>query len=134
MANYKVNEVSKTICVSGELTAIEKNILATYIASGYRVREKKETKKRVGYTDIKVYLKNKEKEDILAAFDKKAKEKIVDKNGKEREGGYLVALKWFKENHAEEYNEIKEAKNPKKEEKKEENKDENKEEKKEEKK
>lgn len=110
MANYKVNEKSKTISVFGELTPIEKNILATYIESGYRVREKKEAANRIKYADIEVYLKNNKKEDVLKKFDDKQAEQIVDKNGNKRKGGYLVALKWFKENYADIYAAIKEAK------------------------
>lgn len=113
MANYKVNEKSKTISVSGELTPIEKNIVEAYIASGYKVREKKDAVNRVKYADIEVYLKNNDKEDVLKAFDAEQKKEIVDKNGKKRKGGYLVALKWFKENHADTYKEIKEAKEKK---------------------
>ena len=113
MANYKVNEKSKTISVSGELTPIEKNIIATYIASGYKVREKKDAVNRIKYADIEVYLKNNKKEDVLKEFDEEQKKEIVDKNGKKRKGGYLVALKWFKKEHADIYAEIKKAKEEK---------------------
>ena len=43
MANYKVNEKSKTISVSGNLTDIERSIISTYISNGYKVKEKKNT-------------------------------------------------------------------------------------------
>ena len=42
MANYKVNEKSKTISVSGALTEIERGIISTYILNGYKVKEKRE--------------------------------------------------------------------------------------------
>lgn len=108
MANYKVNEKSKRITVSGKLTEIEQQIIGVYLSQGFKVSEK--TKKRIVEADIKSYLSKNDKKDVIEAFDKKKEAKITDKNGKERKGGYLVALKWFKENHSDLYEAVKKSK------------------------
>lgn len=108
MANYNVSPKSKRITVSGKLTEIEQQIVGVYLSQGYKISEK--TKKRIVEADIKSYLSKNGKNDVIEAFDKKKEAKITDKNGKQRKGGYLVALKWFKENHSDLYNAVKEAK------------------------
>ena len=60
MANYKINKKSKSISVSGVLTETEKEILSTYIKSGYVVREKRATNAATVKDD-----------DIIAYFDEK---------------------------------------------------------------
>ena len=96
MANYKINQKSKSISVSGVLTETEKEILSTYIKSGYVVREKRQT------TAATV-----KDEEGKAKYEAEKSKKKIDKNGKERKAGFLVALKWFKDNYAEAYKEIK---------------------------
>ena len=53
MANYKINEKSKTISVSAELTSVEASIISAYIKNGYTVKEKRASSAaRVGDEDI----------------------------------------------------------------------------------
>lgn len=111
MANYKVNEKSKTISVSGALTEIERGIISTYILNGYKVKEKREaTAARVSNDDIIAFFDGKEDEKGKAAYEAEKNKKMKDKNGKERKAGFLVALKWFKANYADAYKEIAENK------------------------
>ena len=126
MANYKVNEKSKTISVSGTLTEIERTIVSTYITSGYKIKEKrKSTAATVGDDDIIKYFKSQkddegnmtaEAEKLYKEYEAKKDEKMKDKNGKERKSGFLIALKWLKEEHYEIYDVLMEKaeKNPKK--------------------
>lgn len=109
MANYTISEKTQRIIVSGKLTEIEQQIVSMYIGQGYKVSEK--SSKRISETDIVKYLEKQKDKETLADFNKEKEKKIKDKNGKERKAGYLVALKWFRENHAEAYSKIKEAKN-----------------------
>jgi len=99
------------------LTEIEKGIISTYIASGYKVKEKRvinETtkesaeKKRITKTVILEYLENDEKR--TKELESKKDELIIDKNGKERKGGWLVAIKWFKKEYPEDVKKILELK------------------------
>lgn len=107
MANYKVNEKSKTISVSGNLTDIERGIISTYISNGYKVKEKKNTGgSRVGDKDILKWFETNNDTAGKEKYEAEKNKQIVDKNGKERKAGYLVALKWFKENYAEAYKEL----------------------------
>lgn len=111
MANYKVNEKSKTISVSGALTEIERGIISTYILNGYKVKEKRvSTAARVGDDDIIAYFDEQKDAEGKKKYEAEKNKKIKDKNGKERKAGYLVALKWFKENYAEAYKEMAKAK------------------------
>ena len=111
MANYKVNEKSKTISVSGALTEIERGIISTYILNGYKVKEKREaTAARVSNEDIIAYFDEKKDAEGKKAYEAEKSKKIKDKNGKERAAGFLVALKWFKTNHAEAYKAIADSK------------------------
>jgi hypothetical protein len=113
MANYKVNEKSKTISVSGTLTEIERTIVSTYITSGYKIKEKrKSTAATVGDDDIIKYFQSQvddegnmtaEAEKLYKEYEAKKVEKMKDKNGKERKSGFLIALKWLKEEHYEIY-------------------------------
>lgn len=119
MANYKVNEKSKTISVSGALTEIERAIISTYILNGYKVKEKRVSNAaRIGDEDITKYLKEqkdekgeitKEAKAILDAYEAEKAKKIKDAKGKERKAGYLVALKWFKAEHYDIYDKLMEA-------------------------
>lgn len=109
MANYTISEKTQRIIVSGKLTEIEQQIVSMYIGQGYKVAEK--SSKRISETDIVKYLEKQKDKETLAAFNKEKEKQITDKNGKKRKAGYLVALKWFRENHAEAYDKIKEAKN-----------------------
>ena len=111
MANFKVNEKSKSISVSGALTEIERGIISTYILNGYKVKEKRASDAaRVSDKDICAYFDSQKDEEGKAKYEAKKNEKIKDKNGKERKAGYLVALKWFKENYAEAYQQMAQAK------------------------
>ena len=120
MANYKVNEKSKTISVSGALTEIERAIISTYILNGYKVKEKRvSTAARIGDKDITKYLNEqkdengeitKEAKAILDAYEKEKSKKITDAKDNERKAGYLVALKWFKKEHYDIYDKLMEAK------------------------
>lgn len=108
MANYAISEKTQRIIVNGKLTEIEQQIVSMYIGQGYKVAEK--SGKRVTEKDIIKYLEKEKDAATLEAFNKEKEKKITDKNGKERKAGYLVALKWFRINHAEAYQKIKEAK------------------------
>ena len=108
MANYKINKKSKSISVSGVLTETEKEILSTYIKSGYVVREKRATNAAtVKDDDIIAYFDEKKDADGKAKYEAEKEKKKIDKNGKERKAGFRVALKWFKTNYAEAYEAIK---------------------------
>lgn len=107
MANYKINEKSKTISVSAELTKIEESIISTYIKNGYTVKEKRASSAaRVGDEDILAYFDEKKDEAGKAKYEAEKEKKIKDKNGKQRKAGFLVALKWFKDNYADAYKAI----------------------------
>lgn len=111
MANYTINEKSKSISVSGELTATERSIIATYIAVGYKVKEKRHsTAARVNDDDIINYFDSKKDEEGKKEYEAQKAKKIKDKNGKERTAGFLVAMKWFKESHKEAYETIQKGK------------------------
>lgn len=114
MANYTINEKSKSISVSRELTATERSIIATYIAVGYKVKEKRNsTAARVNNDDIINYFDSKKDEAGKKEYEEQKNKTIKDKNGKERTAGFLVAMKWFKENHKDAYEKIKEDKKKK---------------------
>lgn len=113
MANYKINK-GKSISVLGELTEIEKDILAAYIKSGYVIKEKRSSSAArvsnddiVGYFQGKLEASNGDQEQIkeiqkeLEAYEAKKKEK---KDGKDI--GFLGAAKWFKETYYEAYDKI----------------------------
>lgn len=111
MANYKVNEKSKTISVSGALTEIERGIISTYILNGYKVKEKRvSTAAKVSDDDIIKYFDGKQDAKGKEEYEAEKNKKIKDKNGKERIAGYLVALKWFKAKHKDAYDAIVKAK------------------------
>ena len=107
MANYKINEKSKTISVSAELTSVEASIISAYIKNGYTVKEKRASSAaRVGDEDILAYFDEKKVEAGKAKYEAEKAKKIKDKNGKQRKAGFLVALKWFKDNYADAYKTI----------------------------
>lgn len=109
--NYTFNEKSKTISVSGELTAIEQSIIASYISAGWKVKEKRvSTAARVNNDDIINYFDSKKDEAGKKDYEAQKAKKIKDKSGKKRKAGFLVAMKWFKENYAEAYKEIQNSK------------------------
>ncbi len=111
MANYKINEKSKTISVSAELTSVEASIISAYIKNGYTVKEKRASSAaRVGDEDILAYFDEKKDEAGKKAYQEQKEKKIKDKNGKQRKAGFLVALKWFKDNYADAYKTIAEKK------------------------
>ena len=102
MANYKVNSKSKTVSVSGDLTEIERSIIAAYITSGYVVKEKRvSTAARVSNEDILKYFESINDKEAAGKYEAKKDEKI---NGKKI--GFLGAAKWFKENYYNAYDEI----------------------------
>ena len=104
MANFNVNEKSRTISVEGPLTTLEREIIGTYVMGGYKVKEKRISKViRLQRKDIEDYLKD---NPLLEEFKKKEKEKTLDKNGKLRENGFLKAMSWLKEKHYETYDAI----------------------------
>ena len=104
MANFNVNEKSRTISVEGPLTTVEREIIGTYVMGGYKVKEKRISKViRLQRKDIEEHLKN---NPLLVEFKKKEKEKTLDKNGKLRESGFLKAMSWLKEKHYETYDAI----------------------------
>lgn len=94
MANYTISEKTKKISVSATLTPIEQQIIAMYIGQGYTVVEKNNS--RLSEKDIINWLEKKKDTKGLEEFKAKKEELITDKNGKQRKGGYLIALKWFK--------------------------------------
>lgn len=108
MANYSVNEKTKKVIVTAELTEIEKQLVGIYLGQGYKITEKSNA--RINEKDIVEYLKKKDLKDVIDGFNKEKEKTITDKNGKKRKAGYLVALKWLRANHADVYTEIKKAK------------------------
>jgi len=113
-ANYTVNSKSKTISVSGELTEIETNIIATYIKSGFVVKEKRASSAaRVKDADILAYFDEQKDEEGKKKYKAEKDKKITDKNGKKRTAGFLVAVKWFKENYKDAYKAIEASKKKK---------------------
>ena len=77
MANYKINEKSKTISVSAELTKIEESIISTYIKNGYTVKEKRASSAaRVGDEDILAYFDEKKDEAGKAKYEAEKEKKI----------------------------------------------------------
>lgn len=108
--NYTINEKTKSIIISGTLTAAEEQLIKLKNATGaYTLKVKSEN--RVKEEDIIAYLNKKKKADVAAEFAKQKEATIKDKNGKERKAGYLVALKWFRENHKDLYEAVKAEKN-----------------------
>lgn len=106
MANYKVNSKSKTVSVSGDLTEIERSIIAAYITSGYVVKEKRvSTAARVSNKDILKYFEDLNDKKAAEVYEAKKHEKKDDK-----EIGFLGAAKWFKENYYNAYDEMMAAK------------------------
>lgn len=104
MANFNVNEKSRTISVEGPLTTLEREIIGTYVMGGYKVKEKRISKViRLQRKDIEAYLKGKP---LLEEFKEKEKVKILDKNGTARDSGFLKAMSWLKENHYKTYDAI----------------------------
>lgn len=104
MANFNVNEKSRTISVEGPLTTLEREIIGTYVIGGYKVKEKRISKViRLQRKDIEEELKN---NPLMEEFKKKEKEKKLDKNGKLRENGFLKAMSWLKDEHYETYDAI----------------------------
>lgn len=112
MANYTISEKTKKISVSAALTPIEQQIVTMYIGQGYTVIEKSNT--RVSESDIIKWLEKKKDTKGLEEFQAKKEEMITDKNGKQRKGGYLIALKWFKGKYKTATKEIQAAKAKKK--------------------
>ena len=110
MSNYNVNEKSKTISVSGVLTEVERNIISTYIMNGYKVKEKrKPDSSRIEDQDIINFFKNKKDEAGEKKYlEEKEKQITIAKKTKDgkpikKKAGFLVALKWFRENYKEDY-------------------------------
>ena len=106
MANFNVNEKSRTISVEGPLTTLEREIIGTYVMGGYKVKEKRISKViRLQRKDIEKYLKEKNKP-LLKEFEEKEKAKILDKNGTARDSGFLKAMSWLKEKNFKTYDAI----------------------------
>ena len=124
MANYKVNEKSKTISVSGMLTPIENSIISSYINAGYQIKEKRKVDRdptiKLTDDDIINYFDSKEDKTGKANYLAQKKTKVKDKNGKLRQGGFFKGLKWFKENYPNAYKALLDSKKPKDEEPKDE--------------
>ena len=107
--NYKIDAEKEIIYVSlGNLTAEETAEVMQLKTLGYKVMPKRTTSaKTPKENDILKWFDDNGKTAEKKEFEAKKKEKIVDKNGKEREGGYLIAIKWFRDNFPTEYKEIK---------------------------
>jgi hypothetical protein len=115
MANFTVNEKSRTISVEGTLNELEREIIGTYVRGGYTVKAKKIIKTvRLSNIDIEEKLKENHKE-IYENFETKKKEKITDKNGIKRKAGFLIAMEWLKTEHYEVYDKMMEEKEENKE-------------------
>ena len=96
MANYRINEKSKTISIGANLTEAEKNTIALYIAAGYKARPKSEVKSAQAKAKANEQLKKKEIEIILGKAKKEAElekfNKLCDvKNG----GNFFKARSWY---------------------------------------
>lgn len=103
--NYKVSVKQKKIYADiSKLTKDEKEIVSFYISSGYILAPKKKGTAKgdsLNLNSIIHYFAFKEDVDGMKKFFAKCDSKIVDKNGKERKGGFLVGRKWFKEEYKE---------------------------------
>lgn len=104
MANYTVSEKTKTIYVSDILSPVEQQIVAMHIGEGYKVVEK--SHKRLNEKEIENWFKKKKIEDGYEKFVAEKEKPRIDKNGKERKSGYLLALKWFRKTYPEAVDEI----------------------------
>lgn len=115
MANYRKNDKAKTITINGKLTNGEKEAIGIYMAQGYTVKpgkEKAENKKKrsaIKDGDIVAYFEKAGDKDGLTKYKAEKEKKYKDKNDVERKQGFLFALKWFKENYEDAYNEMKKA-------------------------
>lgn len=65
---------------------------------------------RVSESDIIKWLEEKKDTKGIEEFKAKKEEMITDKNGKQRKGGYILALKWFKSKYQTAETEIQAAK------------------------
>lgn len=114
MANYKVYEESKIVSVSGALTPLEESVVSLYMKQGYSVKTKRNSSGgRVSDADIIAFFKTAEDEEGKKKYLAEKNKEITDKNGKSRKAGYLVALKWFKENYKDDYKKIADSKKKK---------------------
>lgn len=113
MANYRKNDKAKTITINGKLTDGEKETIAIYLSQGYEVKpgkektESKKTRSAIKNSDIEAYFEKAGDKAGLTKYNAEKEKKYTDKNGVERKQGFLFALKWFKANYAEAYEEMK---------------------------
>ncbi len=119
-ANFKVNEKTKTVSISGTLTELEKIIVQQYISSGYRLVERRQQSPKqkakfeetrqlaVKDADILKYFEEAEDTEGRSAYIS-AKETMITiaRTGRQRKGGTVYAKKWFRENYPEAYEAIK---------------------------
>lgn len=82
------------------------NIINFLCGYGYKKEKKTTTSARVSDKDIIAYFDEKKDAEGKKAYEAQKAKTIIDKNGKERKAGYLVALNWFKANYKDEYEKI----------------------------
>jgi hypothetical protein len=108
--NYKVSVKQKKVYADiAKLTKEEKEIVQFYIGSGYVLAPKKKGTAKgdsLNLNSIIHFFATKNDVDGMKAFFSKCEDRIVDKNGNERKGGFLVGRKWFKETYKDEDIEI----------------------------
>lgn len=133
-AKISVNEKTKMVSIKGELSREEKEVVEAYVKAGYKVKpRRKSSVVKITFPDIKAYYnvleeidlgkyieykngeiqpdkETKEKfdkiEDGFLKFAKNMKAKKINKNGKEQEQGFLVAVAELKKEDYETYSEI----------------------------
>lgn len=96
MANYRINEKSKTISIGANLTEAEKNTIALYIAAGYKARPKSEVKSAQAKAKASEQLKKKAIEAILLNAKKEEEHKIfLEKCNTKNGGNFFKARSWY---------------------------------------
>lgn len=107
--NYKIDTEKEIIYVDLEaLTEKETAEVKKLKTLGYKVLPKRASSKTAPKeTDIVKWLEANATEEDIKKFNAEKDKKITDKNGKQRKGGFLVAMKWFRENFPNAEKEIK---------------------------
>jgi hypothetical protein len=99
MANYRVNEASKTVSVFGELTPAEQSIITAYINAGYKpVVRKKAVAVRITHKDIVAYFSIKQDEENAVIFAKYEEERL--------QTSPIQAIHFFRDEYYDIYDEI----------------------------
>ena len=99
MANYRVNETSKTVSIFGELTPMEQSIITAYINAGYKpVVRKKAVAVRITHKDIMAYFNANDGEENAIARAKYEDERT--------QSSPIQAIHFFRDEYYDIYDEI----------------------------